>query len=125
MKTHLLSVSLLAALPALCPAADGSLTVKAVNKLALSRPNQTIELNGKDLAAAGADLERIHVKDSSGKDLMVQAVDTDFDDHHRPDLIIFQADFAPNETKTFTVSQGAKHTYSKDQFKAYGRLNRE
>ena len=39
--------------------------------------------------------------------------------------MIFQADFAPNETKTFVVTAGKKHEYTKDDFKAYGRFVRE
>src|ERR1051325_1377157 len=125
MKTKLLSLALVATLPALSPAAT-SITVKAVNKLQIARPSQTIELTAKDLATLGTNApETIHVKDSSGKELLVQAVDTDFDDFHKPDMVIFQADFAPGETKTFTVSVGKKHEYKKEDFKAYGRFVRE
>lgn len=41
------------------------------------------------------------------------------------DIVIFQADFAPGETKTFRVTIGAKQVYAKDQFKAHGRFVRE
>lgn len=101
------------------------LTVTTVNKLQIARPNQTIELSKKDLAGVSADLERIHVKDSNGKELVCQAVDTDFDALHTPDVVIFQADFAPGETKTFVVSSGGKHEFKKEDFKAFGRFNRE
>jgi hypothetical protein len=125
MKIKLLPVLLVASLPAACPAA-GTLTVTAANKLQIPRASQTIEISGKDLAPLGAkNLEMIHVKDSSGKELLCQAVDTDYDDYHKPDMVIFQADFAPGETKTFTVSAGKKHTYKKEDFKAYGRFVRE
>jgi len=112
-------------LPTFCPAA-GQLTVKATNKLPLPRASQTIELSGKDLAALdNKDLETIHVKDGAGKEILCQAVDTDFDDYHKPDIVIFQADFAPGETRSFTVSSGKKNTYRKEDFKAYGRFVRE
>jgi len=126
MKTKILSlIALTFALPTLC-FANGQLTVKAANKLRIARASQTIELTGKDLAPLGEkDLEKIHVKDSSGKELLCQAVDTDYDDYHKPDIVIFQADFAPNETKTFIVTRGKKHEYSKDDFRAYGRFVRE
>src|SRR5258705_5026728 len=126
MKTKILSlIALIFALPTFC-FADGQLTVKAANKLPIARASQTIELTGKDLAPlVEKDLEKIHVKDSSGKELLCQAVDTDFDDYHKPDIVIFQADFAPNETKTFIVTRGKKHEYSKDDFRAYGRFVRE
>ncbi len=123
MKTKILSlIALPFALPALC-FASGQLTVKASNQLPITRASQTIELTGKDLAPLGEkDLEKIHVKDSSGKEVLCQAVDTDYDDYHKPDIVIFQADFAPKETKTFTVTSGKKHEYSKDDFRAYGRF---
>jgi hypothetical protein len=125
MNKKLLPLLLVVSLPTLCPAAS-QLTVKATNKLQLPRASQTIELSGKDLAALDdKNLETVHVKDSAGKEVLCQAVDTDFDDFHKPDMIIFQADFAPSETKTFTVSSGKKHTYRKDDFKAYGRFVRE
>jgi hypothetical protein len=125
MKTKLLSLSLVAALPALSYAA-GQVTVTAVNKLQSARPSQTIEVAAKDLASLEAkNLDTIHVKDGSGKELICQAVDTDFDELHKADMVIFQADFAPGETKTFTLSVGKKHTYKRDDFKAYGRFVRE
>src|SRR6267378_1291824 len=124
--TKILSlIALTFAVPMLC-FANGQLTVKAANKLPIARASQTIELTGKDLAPLGeTNLEKIHVKDSSGKELLCQAVDIDYDDYHKPDVVIFQADFAPNETKTFTVTSGKKHEYSKDDFRAYGRFVRE
>jgi len=125
MNKKLLLLLLAVSLPSLCPAAT-ELTVKATNKLQLPRASQTIELSGKDLAPLDAkNLDTIHVKDSSGREVLCQAVDTDFDDYHKPDMVIFQADFAPGETKTFTVSTGKKVTYKKADFKAYGRFVRE
>ena len=125
MKPTRLHVLLVVALPTLCPAA-GQLTVKATNKLQIPRASQTIEIAGKDLAPLGAKgLELIHVKDSSGNEVVCQAVDTDYDDLHKPDIVIFQTDFAPGETKTFTLSVGKKHMYQPEDFKAYGRFVRE
>src|SRR5690349_20571414 len=81
--------------------AQNQLTVTAANKLKTPRPNETIELSASDLASLGEkDLMKLHVRDSSGKEILCQAVDTDYDDYHKPDLLIFQADFAPSETKT-------------------------
>ena len=125
MKMKYLPLLLILSLPASCLAA-GQLTVKATNKLQISRASQTIELSSKDLAPLDAkNLDLIHVQDSSGKEMLCQAVDTDFDDFHKTDTVIFQADFAPGETKTFTVSVGKKQTYHKEDFKAYGRFNQE
>ncbi|HTY86752.1 MAG TPA: DUF4861 family protein [Candidatus Acidoferrum sp.] len=114
-----------AALPVTGFAAN-QLTVTAVNHLNLARPSQTLELSAKDLAPLSEkDLARIHVRDAAGKELLCQAVDTDYDAYHTPDTVIFQADFAPSETKTFTVFKGAKPEFSKEQFKAFGRFVRE
>jgi len=112
------------AMPVCC--AQGQLIVKAANKLAIARPSQTIELSAKNLSSLGEkDLNKIYVRDSSGKELLCQAVDTDYDELHKPDIVIFQVDFKPNETRTFVVSAGKKHEYNKDDFRAYGRFVRE
>jgi hypothetical protein len=125
MKIGLLIVLLLAAAH-LTPSVQTELTVTAVNKLNRARQNETIELSLKDLASlAEKDLNKLHVRDSSGKELVAQSVDTDFDDYRKPDLLIFQVDFAPGETKQFTVSAGKKREYIKDDFRAYGRFVRE
>ncbi len=121
---QVLAVAALGALPTLSTAAQ--LTVTAVNKLPLARANQTIELTAEQLAALGArDLNTVHVKDAAGQELLAQAVDTDGDAYRKADLVIFQADFAANETKTFTVTTGGKQVFKKEQFKAFGRFNRE
>jgi len=126
MKTNrrFLILSALLTYPAFTEAAP--LTVTAANNLNFARVSQTIELTAEQLAPLGVkDLNSAHVKDAAGKELVVQAVDTDFDAYRRPDIVIFQADFAPNESKTFTVTTGNKPVYSKDQYKAFGRFNRE
>ena len=105
---------------------QSQLTVKATNKMPAARFNQTIEIGGSDLARLGEkDLSKIHVSDSSGKEVLCQAVDTDYDELHKPDMVIFQADFAPNQTKTFVVKAGKKQEYTRENFKAYGRFVRE
>ena len=125
MKIGLLVVLLLAAVP-LVASAQTELTVTAVNKLNLARQNETIELAAKDLAPlAEKDLMKLHVRDSSGREVLAQSVDTDYDDYHKPDILIFQSDFKPNETKRFTVFAGPKREYKKEDFRAYGRFARE
>jgi len=125
MKIKSLPLLFLCSLPTLC-AASPLLNVRATNKLQIPRACQTIELSPKDLAGLDSkNIETLHVKDSSGKEVLCQAVDTDFDDHHVRDTLIFQADFTPGETKTFTVSAGKKLNYRLEDFKAYGRLNQE
>jgi hypothetical protein len=130
MKVTSFSV-LLAVLAIAWPAAaqisaQRQLTVTAVNKLKTARQSETIELTADALAPLGEkDLMKIHVRDGAGKEMLAQAVDTDYDDYHKPDALIFQADFGPNETKTFTLTAGAKREYLKDDFRAYGRFVRE
>jgi hypothetical protein len=109
-----------------CSGASTALTVKATNKLAIPRSHQTLELTGEELRPLGeTNLQKVHVLDSSGKEVLCQAVDTDLDAYHRPDRLIFQADFSPNETRTFTIRAGGKQVYTRDQFRAHGRFVRE
>lgn len=101
------------------------MSVTAINHLQIARPVETIELTADKLDALGTDLNRIHVRDSAGAEVLCQAIDSDYDKYHRPDLLIFQAAFDAGETKTFTLSMGEAHTYSKEQFRAFGRFVRE
>jgi pectinesterase len=113
-----------AAAPAL--AQTPALTLKAVNPLDSPRPSETIELSAKDLAPLGEkDLHKIHVTDAAGKERLCQAVDTDGDTLRLPDQVIFQSDFGPKETQTFKVTVGTKWVYKKDDYRAFGRFNRE
>ena len=113
-------------LPALAANAAGPLTVTALNPLPRARTRQTIELTRQQLAPLGEkDLTKIHVKDAAGKDLLCQAVDVDYDAYHDPDIVIFQSNFAPTETKTFTVTAGRRQEFKPDDYQAYGRFVRE
>ena len=107
-------------------AATDSLTVTAANKLPIARHNQTIELTAAQVAALGeTNLNKIHVNNIAGREILVQAVDTDFDEFHTPDIIIFQSDFAPNETRTFTLTAGRVQVFKPENYKTYGRFVRE
>ena len=126
MRVASLSVLLLVGIVSSANAQQGQLAVTAVNKLKVARQNETIELTAEALAPLGEkDLMKIHVRDGAGKEVLAQAVDTDYDDYHKPDMLIFQADFGPNETKTFALTAGPKREYSKEEFRAYGRFVRE
>ena len=117
---------LLLLLPAGRMAAGGSLVVKAANPLPLQRLSETLELTANDLAALGeTNLQKIHIRDASGAEVLCQAIDTDFDPCRRPDRVIFQADFPPSETKRFKVVAGAKQVYRLTQYRAHGRFVRE
>ena len=105
---------------------QNQLTITASNKLKIARPGETIELTAQALALLSEkDLTKLHVRDAAGNEVLAQAVDTDYDDFHKPDVLIFQTDFAPNETKTFTITAGKKREYKKEDFRAYGRFVRE
>jgi hypothetical protein len=122
----ILILALLAVLPSLGVMAADQLTVTAVNKLQIARASQTIELTAAQLAPLGEkNLNKIHVKDAAGKELICQAVDVDFDEYHTPDIVIFQSDFAPGETRTFTVTDGNVQAFKPEDYKAYGRFVRE
>lgn len=124
MKTAARLLALSPLLPTLASAAD--LTVTATNPIQLDRPAATIELSAAQLAPLGdVLLNTVHVKDGTGNEVICQAVDTDFDPLHAFDAVVFQADFGPGETKTFTLTTGDKHVYAKDDFKVFGRFNRE
>jgi len=124
MNKYTVSAIFALATSAVCWAQANTLTIKATNKLPFARPSQTLELSAHQLAPLGEnDLSKIHVKDAAGTPLLCQAIDCDGD--YTPDIVIFQTDFGPGETKTFTVSTGSKWTYRTDQFKAYGRFVRE
>ena len=110
------------------PASSGDVELKvtAVNKIETARHGETVELSAQQLAPLNEkDLTKINVRDSSGRVVLAQAVDTDYDEYHKPDLLIFQTDFDPNETKTFILSGGAKREYLREDFRAYGRFVRE
>ena len=109
---RVLAVLALAVLPILSAAPPAKLKLRAANRLQVERRSQTIEVSIKDLMPLGEkDLAKIHVHNAAGDEMLCQAVDADGD--YTPDMVIFQADFAPGETKNFTISAGAKWTYSR------------
>jgi Domain of unknown function (DUF4861) len=123
IKSRLLTALMIG--PSIC-FAGGTLTLKAVNPLHVARESETIELSARQLLPLGEhDLDKIHVMDANGKELLTQAVDTDYDPLHTRDTVIFQASFAPGETRTFTVTTGKKHEYAVADFRAHGRFVRE
>jgi len=99
-------------------------TVK--NPIAVARTAETIELSVYALRRAMTfdDVRKIHVRDDkTGKDLLTQAID--LNDDGTFEQLIFQADLAAGETRTFAVSVGERHIPTRDEFRAYGRFVRE
>ena len=121
-----LFLSPLAAFGAAAAPSNAKLAIAATNPLPFARASQTIELSAKDLAPLNEkDFAKVHITDAAGKEVLTQAVDTDFDAFHLPDMVIFQADFAAGESKKFTANVGAKQTFTKEQYQAFGRFVRE
>ena len=107
---------------------SGGLTVQVKNDLNIARPDETISLNMKEAAQALqiADPKKtgVHILDpASGQELLTQSIDMDGDGGM--DLLIFQADFKPLESRRFTLKSGPPRVLTKEQFKAYGRFVRE
>jgi len=55
--------------------------------------------------------------------VLVQPVDVNDDGTF--DEVVFQADLAAKAARTFSLSVGERHVFTRDQFKAYGRFVRE
>lgn len=105
--------------------ATAGVIVTVRNPLAMARPSETIELAVPALKQAMTfdDVQKIHVADAAGKDLLTQAVDMDDDGIF--EKLIFQTDLAASETKTFTLTVGTHRIPAAKDFKAYGRFVRE
>lgn len=106
--------------------AASPLIVAVRNPTSLARPSETISLPATKLKQALSvdDIRRVHVRDPrSGQDLLTEAVDNDGDGTY--DELIFQTDFAPNETRKFELSVGERRIPTAQEFKAYGRFVRE
>jgi uncharacterized protein DUF4861 len=117
---------LVALLATTAPVAEVSVWQATVrNDLDLSRPGETIELSRTALGSLPPDdLLKLSVQDTtSGKDVLAQAVDTDGD--YNPDRLVFQSDFAPRQSRTFTVKKGERRLPKKEDFRVYGRFVRE
>ncbi len=105
--------------------ARAQVVVTVTNPLNTARSAGTIELPCPELLRllSGSDAKRIHVAESGGRELVVQALDLNGDGVI--EQLIFQSDFKPLEAKKFTVTLGEPQHLTKEQFKAYGRFIRE
>jgi hypothetical protein len=122
---------LAAALLALCaaapsPAQDVSLRLAVANRLDIARPQETVEVTAASLARRWKpeDLPRLSVVDArTAREVLAQAVDQDGDEVF--DLLVFQADFEPGETKAFVLTRGEARKPRREDFRVYGRFVRE
>ena len=103
-----------------------SLVASVRNDLDLARREEMVEIPAAALAALAKpkDLAKVRVKEKgAASETLAQAVDLDGD--AVPDQVVFLADFAPKQARTFELTLGAKRVYQKDDFRVYGRFNRE
>jgi hypothetical protein len=100
--------------------------VRVTNPLDAPRPAEAIEVKAAALAGqvAPADLVRLAVTDGrTGHEVLGQAVDEDGDGVF--DRLVFEADFAPGETKEFTLGRGEARKARLGDYRVYGRFVRE
>lgn len=99
--------------------------VTARNPIGVARANETLVLAASDLQRTLKvdDLRKVRVRDDSGKGILAQAVD--LNDDGKFEQLVFQADFQPGESRTFSLSVGERQVPRIEDFKAYGRFVRE
>jgi len=106
--------------------AAGDLGVSVTNRLEIPRLGETVELRAAALAGRipAAELPRLVVTDARTRaTLPSQAVDEDGDGRY--DLVVFQSDFAPGETRAFRLSRGEERKPARAEYRVYGRFVRE
>ena len=106
-------------------AAGPSTRLAVTNGLDRPRAGETVAVpTGTAPGLSAAELAKVAVIDeATGKPLLSQAVDSDGDGAH--DVLVFQADFAPGETKRYVLKPGERAAYRREDFRVYGRFARE
>jgi len=100
------------------------LIVTVQNDLPFARPAETIELSASALAPLGGDLTRVHVYErGTTREVLAQALDLDADGAF--ESLIFQTDVPARGERSFELRAGEKRAYKRDDFRVYGRFNRE
>jgi unsaturated rhamnogalacturonyl hydrolase len=105
---------------------EPSLRLAVGNELGRPRLGETVEVRATTLAGRfqPADLPRLSVIDTrTGHEVLAQAVDEDGDGTF--DLLLFQTDLAPGETKEFELTRGERRHPRREDFQVYGRFVRE
>lgn len=121
-RAVLLSSSLLLA----ASVQGGEIVVRVSNPLAVARPSETVDVPVSALAGrvSPAELPLLVVADGrSRRELLSQAVDDDGDGTY--DRLVFQADFAPRESRDFVMVRGERRKPRSTDYRVYGRFNRE
>jgi len=121
----LLAAAVLAAALAAFPQA-APVIIEVKNELDISRPSETVELSAKDISQLlpVKDLRTVRVTDpASGRELVSQALDLNGDLNF--EALIFQADFAPGQSRKFALAAGSRRIVAREEYKVYGRFARE
>jgi uncharacterized protein DUF4861 len=120
--------SLIVLFPALAAslAAAPNAAVTVRNPIDIARASETIALDAAELRTMLPvdDVRKVHVRaEGSDKDLLLQAVDVNDDGVF--DQLLFQADFAPKQTRVFLLTVGDRQLALAADYKTYGRFVRE
>jgi unsaturated rhamnogalacturonyl hydrolase len=102
-----------------------AITVSVANPLDQARKSETIVLRLDELRRLAPALEPANtvVTDASGAEVLSQLVDMDGDG--AADELVFQDDFAPRASKTFTVRARTRRQPTPEDYRVYGRFVRE
>jgi pectinesterase len=106
--------------------APPALRALVTNPLDAARPAETVEVAAEALApqVPPAELSKLVVTDArTRREVLSQAVDEDGDGAF--DRLVFQADFAPGETREFTLVRGEARKARRAEYRVYGRFVRE
>ena len=120
----LLSLTVLAASHA--AAEDGPVRLRVTSLLDAARPEETVEVAASAVARRwkAADLPALAVTDPrTSRPLVAQAVDEDGDGTF--DRLVFQADFAPRESREFLLARAEPRKARLEDYRVYGRFVRE
>jgi len=124
MDHRLIALAVAALAPSLAVAQEAPFLVRVTNTLDAVRPLETVEVTAEALAPlVGRDaLPRLVVSDA-GREVLSQAVDEDGDGAF--DTIVFQAGFAPGQTREFMLALGEPRKPGFADYRVYGRFVRE
>lgn len=106
-------------------AAGPQTRIAVTSSLDRPRAGETVAVpSGTAPGLSAGELAKVGVVDAAtGRPVLSQAVDSDGDG--APDLLVFQADFGPGETKSFLLKPGERAAYRREDFRVYGRFARE
>jgi hypothetical protein len=114
-----------AAAPKPAVPAPVNLTDVVVRNDAAFARTETVEVRIADIPGLPkpADLVRVHVLSAANREVLAQGVDTDGD--YDDDTLVFQATIPAKGSARFSLSLGEPRKYRKEDFRVYGRFNRE